>query len=155
MCQVVLATYGSAVDFTTFHPERGNALHVASKLGLTEMAKEILSQGYQRLLLEPAIHGEQQLPLFLAVQNEQWRIVAVFLEALSYRWDACSSSLTRSLAYIRNMMSSLYLFLFPQSKKGSDQFHQRWDQVEGNYWQDWRLSEAMVVLESFDKQELV
>ena len=81
--------YGSAIDFSTFRPERarGNALHVAAKLGLTEMAKEILSQGYQKLLLEPAIiiYGEKQLPLYLAVQHEQWRMVKVCLEALSSR----------------------------------------------------------------------
>ena len=85
MCQVTLAKYESAIDFTTFRPERGNALHVAAKIGLTEMAKEILSQGYQRLLLEPAMYGEKQVPLCLAVENEQWRMVVVFLEALSYR----------------------------------------------------------------------
>ena len=85
MCQVTLAIYGSAIDLFTFRPERGNALHVAAKFGLTEMAKELLSQGYQRLLLEPATYGEESVPLYLAVQHEQWRMVKVCLEALNNR----------------------------------------------------------------------
>ena len=85
MCQVTLAIYGSAIDLSTFRPESGNALHVAAKLGLAEMAREILSRGYQRLLLEPATGDQKQLPLYLAVQHEQWRMVKVCLESLNSR----------------------------------------------------------------------
>ena len=77
--------YGSAINFSTFRPKRGNALHVACKIGLTEMAKEILSQGYQRLLLEPATYGEESVPLHLAWKEKQWRMVKAFLEALHIR----------------------------------------------------------------------
>ena len=85
MCQVALQLYGPAIDFSTFRPEKGNALHVAAKFGLAEMAKEILSQGYQRLLLKPATYGERYLPLHLAWKEEQWRTVKIFLEALNSR----------------------------------------------------------------------
>ena len=103
MCQVTLEMYGSAINFYTFCPKRGNALHVACKIGLTEMAKEILSQGYQRLLLEPATYGEESVPLHLAWKETQrrketqwrkemqwrketqWRMVKAFLEALHIR----------------------------------------------------------------------
>ena len=82
---MTLEMYGSAINFSTFRPKRGNALHVACKIGLTEMAKEILSQGYQRLLLEPATYGEKYVPLYLAWKEKQWRMVKVFLEALHVR----------------------------------------------------------------------
>jgi len=85
MCQVTRNMYGSAINFSTFRPKRGNALHVAAKFGLTETAKEILSQGYQGLLLEPATYGEESVPLYLAWREKQWRMVKAFLEALHIR----------------------------------------------------------------------
>jgi len=83
--QMLLAEHRTKFDLYTFRPERGNALHVAAKLGFTQTAKEILSQGYQSLLLEAATDGEKDWPLRLAVQNKKWSVVKVFLEALSCR----------------------------------------------------------------------
>ena len=71
-----------SVDIFTIRSERGNALHLAAKLGLVETAKEIISQGYQKLLLEPAEVGRECWPLTVAVQKKKWEVVKLFLDSL-------------------------------------------------------------------------
>ena len=63
--------------------ENGTVLHVAAKHGLTESAREILSQGYSNMLLEP--HGDEinSWPLAYAVKAREWSTVKVILETLS------------------------------------------------------------------------
>ena len=70
------------VDLFTFRCKRGNALHLAAKHGLVVTAKEIISQGYQKLLLEAAEVGTKCWPLTVAVREKKWEVVKLFLDSL-------------------------------------------------------------------------
>ena len=59
-----------------------NLLHFVAKNHLAEKAEEILLLGYQSLLEQPATDGNDW-PLFYAVQNKDWRMVKIFMEALN------------------------------------------------------------------------
>ena len=71
-----------SVDIFTIRSKRGNALHLAAKHGLVVTAKEIISQGYQKLLLEPAKVGRECWPLTVAVREKKWEVVKLFLDSL-------------------------------------------------------------------------
>lgn len=62
-----------------------NPLHFVAKHGFTEAAEEILSLGYQSLLQKPATKGKKDWPLLYAVEKSSWRMVKLFMEALSPR----------------------------------------------------------------------
>ena len=70
------------INLFTIRSERGNALHLAAKHGLVVTAKEIISQGYQKLLLEVAEVGKKCWPLTVAVQKRNWDVVKLFLDSL-------------------------------------------------------------------------
>lgn len=72
------------LDLDTIRMPRGeNLLHIVATTHLTEGAEEILLLGYQSLLEKPATDGEQDWPLLYAVQGKNWRMVKIFMEALS------------------------------------------------------------------------
>ena len=70
------------VDLFALHSESGNVLHFAAKHGLVVTAKEIISQGYQKLLLEAPKGGKDHWPLTIAVREKKWEVVKLFLDSL-------------------------------------------------------------------------
>ena len=67
-------------DCRTVH---GNVLHIAAKLGLDELAKEVLAQGYYNMLLEK--DDDNKWPLYYAVEKKKWLTVKIILDTLKYR----------------------------------------------------------------------